>query len=285
MKHHIALCALFIGAIALTACGKKDGAATAADGAAASPPVATVDGKPISRELYDFYAKNVARKPVAELTPEQRDQILDDLVRLHIVADTAVKEGLDKDKDVAPAIELTRLNLLTQAAVKKQLGTPPTEQEMRAEYETYVAEQPKFEYRARHILVATEPFAQTLIDKINKGASFADIARKESMDGSKTEGGDLGWFTPARMVTPFANAVTGLEKGQMTQKPVQTQFGWHIIKLEDTRDLQVPDYDQMKGELEKLVQQKKVQAYLEELKKTHKIEKTLEPKAAEAPKS
>jgi peptidyl-prolyl cis-trans isomerase C len=274
MKQHIVLCALLVGATLLAACGKKDAAAPTAESTTVAP-VATVDGKPISKELFEFYVKNVIRRPLAELTPEQQQQALDDLIRMHIVAGTALKTGVQKEPDVANALELTRLNLLTRAVIQKQLKDPPTEQELRAEYETYAAEQPKYEYHARHILVATEQFAQALIDRINKGASFAELAKKESMDGSKSDGGDLGWFSPTRMVKPFADAVVALQKGQVTQKPVQTQFGWHVIKLEDTRDNVVPDFEQKKEEIQQRVQEKKVQAYVDELKKTAKIEKKL----------
>jgi peptidyl-prolyl cis-trans isomerase C len=262
MKQHIVLCALLVGAAPTTE------SATVA-------PVATVDGKPISKELFEFYVKNVVRRPLAELTPEQKQQALDDLIRMHIVANTALKSGVEKEPDVANALELTRLNLLTRALIQKHLKDPPTEQELRAEYETYAAEQPKYEYHARHILVATEQFAQALIDKINKGANFAELAKKESMDGSKSQGGDLGWFSPARMVKPFADAVVALQKGQVTQKPVQTQFGWQVIKLEDMRDNVVPDFEQKKEEIQQRVQEKKVQAYMDELKKTAKVEKKL----------
>lgn len=166
--------------------------------------------------------------------------------------------------------------MLANAEVAKKFGDyRPTEQELRAEYETQVAAMPNVEYHARHILVATEPFAQSLIDKIKGGASFEDIAKKESMDNSKASGGDLGWFTPARMVPEFSKAVAELKKGQMTDKPVKTECGYHIIKLEDTRPTSPPDFDQVKERLGPMVQQKKVQAYVNELKKDMKIEKKL----------
>lgn len=273
MKQQIVLCALLAGTAFLSACGQKDTAAPAS--ASVVAPVATVDGKPISNELFEFYVKNVVRRPMSELTPEQKQQALEDLIRMHVVAENALKSGVEKDPEVALALELTRLNLLTRAVIQKQIKDPPSEQELRTEYETFTAEQPKYEYHARHILVATEPFAQTLIEKLNKGGNFAELARKESMDGSKSDGGDLGWFSPTRMVKPFADAVIALQKGQITQKPVQTQFGWHVIRLEDTRDNVVADFEQKKEEIQQRVQEKKVQAYVDELKKTAKIEKKI----------
>jgi peptidyl-prolyl cis-trans isomerase C len=273
MKQQLILWALLAGATLLTACAQKDAATPAA---ATAEPAATIDGQPISKELFEFYAKNRVGKPLSELTPEQKQDALDELIRMKIAADAALKNGLDKNTETATRLELTRLNELANAAFQKHLGDQkPSEQELRAEYEKQIAEQPKLEYHARHILVATEQFAQSLIDKLNKGGNFAELARKESMDGSKSEGGDLGWFTPSRMVTPFAEAVVGLQKGEITQKPVQTQYGWHVIKLEDTREVTPPDFEQVKDRLGVIVQQNKLRAYVDELKKTAKIEKKI----------
>ena len=111
----------------------------------------------------------------------------------------------------------------------------PTEQELHAEYETQVAHLPKSEYHAGTFCVATEPFAQKVVERLEKGEKFEDIAKQESMDSSKDNGGDLGWFTPDRMVKPFADAVRALKPGEYTHKPVQTQYGWHVIQLVDTR--------------------------------------------------
>jgi peptidyl-prolyl cis-trans isomerase C len=152
----------------------------------------------------------------------------------------------------------------------------PTEQELRAEYETQVATLPHTEYRARHILVATEAFAKKLIEQLDKdkGASFADLAKKESMDSSKDNGGDLGWFTPDRMDKAFSDAVVALKPGEFTHSPVQTQFGWHIIKLEDSRELAAPPYDSVRQRLEQIVSTKKFKAYADDLTKNAKVDKT-----------
>jgi peptidyl-prolyl cis-trans isomerase C len=156
----------------------------------------------------------------------------------------------------------------------------PTEQELRAEYETQVAALAKLEYHAKHILVATEPFAQKVVQRLEKGEKFEDIAKRESMDSSKDSGGDLGWFTPDRMVKPFADAVVALKPGEYTHKPVQTQYGWHVIELVETRDLSPPSYDSVRQRLEQVVQAKKFKAYTDELMRNAKIEKTLgEPSA------
>jgi peptidyl-prolyl cis-trans isomerase C len=245
--------------------------------ASTSPTVATVDGQNIDRDLYEFYAKGVANKPSSELTAEQRDQVLDNLVRAKVIAEHAEKDGTAKEPNTAALVELSRLNVLQQAVSEKYLkDRKATDQELRAEYETQVAQLPKLEYHARHILVATEQFAGKLVAELEKGAKFEDVAKRESMD-SKENGGDLGWFTPDRMVKPFADAVVALKPGDYTHAPVQTQFGWHIIKLEGTRDLAAPGFDQVKQRVEQMVQAKKFKSYVDDLMKTAKVEKKLEP--------
>lgn len=273
MKHSGITLAVICGLTLLVACQQKAPPAEST-AATASPPVAVVNGQNISSELFEFYAKNRTNKPVADLTAEQKEQVLDELIRIELTAQQAIKEGLDKQPDVADRLEVSRLNVLAEAAFQNHLkGKQPTETELRAEYETQLAAMPKLEYRARHILVATEAFGDSIIEKLRKGADFAALARKESMDSSKENGGELGWFTPTRMVPAFAESVTALKKGEITQKPVQTQFGWHVIQLEDTRDVTPPEFEQVKERLSQFVQQKKLQAYIDELKKTAKIDK------------
>ena len=198
----------------------------------------------------------------------------------------AVKDGVDKVPETAALLELTRLNVLQQAVAEKYLkDKKPTEQELRAEYETQVSQLSKQEYHAKHILVATEPFAQKVIDSLGKGAKFEDVAKKESMDSSKDNGGDLGWFTPDKMVKPFSDAVLALKPGEYTKKPVQTQYGWHVIELVETRDLQPPNYDNVRQRLEQVVQAKKIKSYTDDLERTAKIEKKLpEDKKADSAK-
>src|SRR5262249_34479166 len=126
---------------------------------------------------------------------------------------------------------------------------------------------------ARHILVATEAFADKLVEQLDKGANFADLAKRESMDSSKDNGGDLGWFTPDHMVKPVPDAVGALKAGEYTKKPVQTQYGWHVIRLEETRDLAAPTFDSVRQRLEQLVQTKKFKGYTDELMKGAKIDR------------
>jgi peptidyl-prolyl cis-trans isomerase C len=265
---------LLIAAVAaIAACSPKG---QDSKSASTSPPVATVDGMNVDKDLYEFYAKGVANKPSSELTPEQRDQVLDNLIRAKVIAEQADKDGTTKETNTAALLELSRLNVIQQAVSEKYLkDKKPTEAELRTEYETQVSGLPKLEYHARHILVATEQFAGKVVQELEKGAKFEDVAKRESMD-SKENGGDLGWFTPDRMVKPFAEAVVALKPGEYTHAPVQTQFGWHVIKLEETRDLAPPAFESVKQRVEQMVQAKKFKSYVDELMKTAKVEKKLE---------
>jgi peptidyl-prolyl cis-trans isomerase C len=262
---------LLAGLLGLAACQPKAGSGTGGD---TSAPIATVNGTAISRDFFEFYIKGISGKPSTELTADQRTQALDNLIRAQLVAQQASKDGVDKNTDTASLLELSRLNVLQQAVSERYLkDRKPTEQELRAEYETQVAALPKLEYHAKHILVATEPFAQKVVDRLEKGEKFDEVAKRESMDSSKDNGGDLGWFTPDRMVKPFADAVITMKPGEYTHKPVQTQYGWHVIQLVETRDLAAPPFEQVRQRLEQVVQAKKFKSYTDELMRNAKIEK------------
>lgn len=265
-------------ALALTACHRA--ASPASDARASAPaPVAVVNGVPISRDLFDLYLRTVSQNRVdraSELSREQQAQMLDSLVRAELVAQQAAREGLPQQPAVADMLELSRLNVLEQAASDRYLrDRRPTDSELHAQYQTQLSQLPQQEYHARHILVATEPFAERLIAQLDAGASFTDLARRESMDGSKDNGGDLGWFTPNNMARSFADAVVALKPGQYTHEPVQTAYGWHIIQLEATRPLTPPSYEQVRPRLEQIVQANKFKAYTDELMKRAKIERQL----------
>ena len=275
------LAPILLALAAVTACQPKS-AGNITDN---SPPVATVNGAPISRNFYDFYIKGITGgKAPADITAEQRGLALDNLVRAQVVAEQADKDGLDKSGDSAYMLELARLNVLQQAMQDRYLkDRQPTEQELRAEYETQLAAMPKTEYHARHILVATEPFAQKIIERLDKGEKFDALAKSESMDSSKNNGGDLGWFTPGRMVPEFAGAVMALKAGEYTHKPVQTQYGWHVIQLLETREVTPPPFEQVRQRLLQVVQAKKFRQYQDELLRNAKVEKFLDKTAAAAP--
>lgn len=226
------------------------------------PVAATVNGKPIYESQ------------VSEFTggPENlnRAQVLGELVTEELVYQDAVKQGLDKNKDVQREIERMRKRVVASAAVQKVLSkNPVTEEETKAEYEKLKARK---EYKARHILVESQAKAEEIIKELNGGAKFADLATKYSTDPGAKNGGDLGWFPAEQMVPPFAAAVRSLQKDEYTKSPVQTNFGWHVILLEDTRDMQAPPYADVKDRIKGALQQKRVGQYLEKLRATAKVE-------------
>jgi peptidyl-prolyl cis-trans isomerase C len=280
---HLRILGLTAALVALAACQQNSSSGTASQSSspssAPSPTVATVDGSPVSRDSYEFYIKGITGKTSSDLSPEQRTQALDNLIRAQLLAEQAEKQGLDKEPQTAQLIKMERLNILEQALSQKVLGNKqPTDDELKTEYDAEVTKLPKTEYHARHILVATQPFAQKIVDRLKKGEKFEDLAKAESMDSSKTNGGDLGWFTLDHMVKPFADAVSNLKTGQYTSDPVQTQYGWHVIQLLGTRPVSPPPFDQVKQRLSQVVQAKKFRAYTDDLLKQAKVETFLDSK-------
>jgi peptidyl-prolyl cis-trans isomerase C len=262
---------------AFSACNLKTGSTTTS-AALTAAPVATVNGTPIGQQYFDFYVKTITGRASSDLTPEARGQALENMIRFELLAQQAEKEGLDKNADTASAVELSRLRVLQAAVIDKEVKKP-TEQEMRAEYETAVATYPKVEYHARHILVATESFAQGIIQRLDKGEKFEEVAKQESMDPSKSNGGDIGWFTLNSIDQTLGDAVSNLKPASYTHTPVHSQYGWHVVQLVETRDTTPPPYERARGSIEQMVENKKIKAYTDELMRGAKIDKTLDDKA------
>jgi peptidyl-prolyl cis-trans isomerase C len=284
-----------VGALlALAACSKPAATdkAAATPAAPATPPFVTVNGKAISQKLYEEYAMALARRPLAELSPEDREQIKENLVRVELIAQEAEKSGLVNDPDVATRLELARLEVLQQASAQKYMKDhTATEAEMRAEFEAQVASAPLVEYQARHIVVSSEDVAQKIIAQLKAGNDFAALAKRMSADkATAAKGGDLGWFGPRDMDPSFTNAVALLKKGDFTSTPVQTAAGWHVIQLQNTRDRTPPAFDDVKDRLAKIVVAKGFKAQSDEVLKTAKVEPPLTtlpatPAGAAAPAS
>jgi len=273
--------------LALAACSKTatDKPADAAAATPAKPPLVTVNGKPVSTQLFEDYAQAVARKPASELSQEDRDQIKENLVRIMLIADQAEKDGLTKDPEVATRLELSRLNLLQQASAQKYLkDKTPTDAELRAEFEAQVAATPLIEYHARHILVSSEDVAKKVIEQLKGGADFGNLAKRVSADtGSAAKGGDLDWFSPAAMDKSFSDSLALLKNGDYTRTPVQTQYGFHVIQMLGTRDRTPPAFEDVKDRLSQIIMAKKFKAYSDEMIKTAKIEPPLAGTPAAAP--
>jgi peptidyl-prolyl cis-trans isomerase C len=263
---------------ALAACQPKS--SSPAD---TSPPVATVNGVPVSRDLYEFYVKSVTGKTSADVPADVRGKLLDNLIHGEVIAQQAAKEGLDKSGDTAYILELSRLNVLGQAVGDHYLkDKAPTDAELHAEYDAYVAAAPKNEYHARHILVATEPFAEKIVQRLGRGEKFEDLAKAESMDPSKSNGGDLSWIRPESVPPEFMKALESLKPGEYTKTPVQTTFGWHIVQLVETRPLAPQSYDQRKPRIQQEIERKKFKDYIDDLMRTAQVSKTLDQGASGA---
>jgi peptidyl-prolyl cis-trans isomerase C len=276
--------------LALAACSKPASTGKVPDAATATPaqpPLVTVNGKPISNELFEAYVKAVTQgKAASELSPAELEQVKEELVRVEVLAQQAEKDGIAKDPDVATRLELTRLNLLQQAGAQHYLkDRQPTEAEMRAEFETQLAATPLVEYHARHILVSSQETAQKIIDQLKAGGDFATLAKRFSGDKSTAQkGGDLGWFPPDAMGNKnFADAIGLLKNNQVTPSPIQTQYGWHVLQLLGTRDRPPPSFEGVQDQLKRILLSKKYRAHSDELMKTARIEPPLASAAAATP--
>ena len=260
---------VLLASLLLGACGK----AATPNAAEAAPPVATVNGKPISKSEFDLYIENVGQQSQREVTEEQKDQILDQFISMKLAAEAAEKSGIAKQKKVEDQLALARMNVIVDAGLQKYLeDNPVTDAELKPEYDAQVAQMPR-EYHARHILVEDKTTADAVTKELQGGADFAKLAEQQSKDSSAKSGGDLGWFTLDTMVKPFGDAVAALQPGQLTAAPVQSQFGWHVIKLEESRAAAAPPFDEVKDRVKVLIQRKKLQSYLDELRKGAKVEK------------
>lgn len=260
-----------LGLLLATGCTKAE---TPID--AAATPVAVVNGTPISRDVWALYIKTRhAGKTPGDLTAEEQKEALEELIGMYVGAQEADKQKLG-DGEPNARLELVGKSALAELLFKKYAeGAEPTEEELKAEYDARIAEAPKQEFHARHILVDDEALAKDLIAQLDKGASFEKLATEKSKDGSATEGGDLGWFNPGQMVKPFSDAVQQLEVGKYTATPVKSEFGWHVIRLEETRPTTPPPFEAVKAQLGPMVNQKKFETHLKELVKTAKVERSL----------
>ena len=274
MKHLRIVCLVF-ALLGLSACHPK----SPASGASAAA-VASVNGVPITRQFYDAYIKMISGgRTSSDLTPRQRALVLDGLIRAEAVAQQADKDGLNKEPHTQAMLELARLNILEQALSDKYLADhEPTDTDLKTVYDQQVAKFPKEEYHARHILLTSKAEAEKVIKALDRdhGRNFAALAMADSIDPSKDKGGDLGWFPLNGMVKPFSDAVASLKVGQITQTPVQTQFGWHVIQLLGTRPMTPPSFEDVKPRLMQAVENDRFRSYSDTLIKNAKVETYLD---------
>jgi peptidyl-prolyl cis-trans isomerase C len=236
--------------------------------------VAAVNGKQITQEEYQEHLKQrAAQSPNGQQAPVNRQLILDDLINREILLQEAKNLKLQKDKNVLKQIEQAKSNILIQAVILHSPASQPvTDKELKEVYDQQVGAADPTEYKARHILLKDEATAKELIKKLNDGADFEEMAKKESTGPSGPSGGDLGWFSAEKMVPEFSQATSKMKKGTHSQTPVKTQFGYHIIKLEDSRKRELPKFEDVKNQIKPIVQNNRIQEYLEKLRSKAKIE-------------
>ena len=245
-----------------------------ADQASKGPAAATVNGTAISQRTVDMIAKQGAASGRPD-TPETRKSIIDQLALQMVVAEEAIKKGLDKNPEVADQIDTMKQNVLAGAYVQDYIkNNPVSDEAVKAEYERIKATITGNEYKARHILVEKEFEARDIIARLKREpGAFAKLAMEKSKDqGSRAKGGDLGWFDLSRMVPEFGDAVGKLGKGKFTQEPVKTQFGYHVILLEDSKPIEAPPLEEVKPQIAQQLQQQNLRKQLDVFKAGAKVE-------------
>lgn len=251
---------------------KKDKGETVSEASDKSSSIAKVNGKSIPRIRAEALFAGQAAQGQPD-TPDLRKAITEELVRREVLTQESIKKGFDKKPEIQGQIDLARQGVLIGAYLNDYArSNPVTEDQVKQEYNEIKNRLGDKEYKARHILVEKEDDAKAIIEKLKKGEKFDDLAKDSKDPGSKEKGGDLGWANPASFVKPFSQAMTQLEKGKFTLAPVKSDFGWHVIQLDDTRELKLPSIDEAKGQITQQLQQRIVQKHIEELRAKAKVE-------------
>ncbi len=234
---------------------------------------AVVNGKPIPEALLDNIATSMAKRSGQPLTPQMKEQIKKQLILREVIVQQAEKEGIAKRPEVREEIRMTHDDVLIRTLLGEYLKAHPvSDAQVQAKYAEFTKAFGSTEYEAQHILVPTEKQADEVIAQLNKGAKFGELAKKYSKDtASAANDGKLGWSTPGNFVPAFGDALEHLKVGQYTAKPVHTQFGWHIIKLDATRPATPPTLDQLRPQIEQELQREEIQAYQSKLLAAAKV--------------
>jgi peptidyl-prolyl cis-trans isomerase C len=239
--------------------------------------VAVVDGNYISKSALEILKKEVSQRMPGQKFPEK--QLIEELIKREILVQDALKKKLDQTPEITQSLESFKQSLLSQAALQDYFkNNEITDAELKAEYDKQAAPGGNTEYKASHILLKTEAEAKDVITKLNDGGDFTKLAKELSTGPSGPKGGNLGWFAPKQMVPPFSEAVIALENTKYTTEPVKTNFGWHVILREDSRQQSAPDFESVKDQLRPMLQRQKMQDYLNQLREQAKIE-IFEPEA------
>ncbi|MDD5295635.1 MAG: peptidylprolyl isomerase [Rhodocyclaceae bacterium] len=247
--------------------------AMAAKGSAAKEPVAaTVNGVAVPESRVEALVAQQTAKGAPD-SPQLREQIKNFLVGRELLAQQAKSKGLEKSPEVMAELEMARQQILIGAYLQQFLKAHPiSDAAIKAEYDRLVAANPQKEYKARHILVEKESEAKDIIAKLDKGEKFDTLATQSKDPGSKDKGGDLGWNVPGNFVKEFSDAMVALNKGSYTTAPVKSQFGYHVIKLEDSRDAKAPPLDEVKGQIQQALVGRSVEQHVAELRQKAKVQ-------------
>ena len=234
---------------------------------AASQTLFTINGANVDAAVVDVYFDSALRQQGGQATPEQREALMSQLRDIYLLGTQDKATKLAEAPEVAAQLELQRISILAQAVANDFYDSVEvTEEELLAEYDRQVAASPNEQFKARHILVLTQAEAIEVIGQLNDGAEFEALAKEKSIGPSGPNGGDLGWFSPNQMVAPFSSAVQAMEDGDYSSEPVQTQFGWHVILREGSREQTPPTFESVRENVNAAVQQAKFQDYLATLR-------------------
>ncbi len=268
MKNQIIALALLLPSLALAQQPAKPAAAAAKDG-----PVATVNGVQIPRQRLDLVVRQQTARGATD-GEKMRAQVREALINNELLIQEANRSGIAKKAEVQQQIDLTRQEVIANAMVGEYLRTHPVnEAEIQKEYDRAKVQTGDREYKARHVLVATEEDAKSVLAELKKGGKFDDIAQKRSLDeGTRPRGGDLDWNVPSNFDKAFADAMVKLEKGKMTEAPVRSRFGFHVIQLDDVRAVNFPPLAQVKPQIQQRLVAQRVDTLIRELRAKAKIE-------------
>ena len=243
-----------------------------ASSAQAAEPYAKVNGKSIPANRAEVLMANQLAQGQAK-TPDLEKAVKEELVRREILAQAATAKGIDKKSEVQAQVELARQGVLIGAYLNEfARGVKITDEDVQKEYDNLKGALGDKEYKARHILVDKEEDAKSIVEKLKKGEKFEELAKASKDPGSKDKGGELGWANKASYVPPFAEAMTKLAKGKYTEAPVQSNFGWHVIQLDDIRELKAPNFDDVKPQIIQRMRQMAVEKHILDLRAKAKVE-------------
>jgi peptidyl-prolyl cis-trans isomerase C len=233
---------------------------------------AVVNNKPIPKQKVDEFVEALVAQGRPD-TPELRSAVRDELIARELFVQEAETKGLSRNTDVQRQLENVRQDILIRALIREHLkANPVKDAELQAEYDKMRQQAGEKEYRARHILVESEDEAKGIIAQLKKGTKFEELAKKSKDTGSAQSGGDLDWNTPQTFVKEFSDAMVALEKGKTTETPVKSQFGYHVIRLDDVREAQAPPLEQLRPQIQQEIERRRVQQLQQDLRAKAKIQ-------------